>query len=176
VPQLRTHHKTIEVRPGQNTEVTESNIAASENPVQKRVATVHQAKRHTLQAPTALRKHGGRMISLPHRVEEHGDVLRSVFSVCIHYHDCVSRPVLLDVRKRNCNGSLMAQVTPQPEHRYTVDRFWLKREPALICGQRGTIVNVKKACAQGALFAQYYVDVAAQFHGRVPIFVHRHDD
>ncbi len=110
IPQLGIDDEAIEVRPRQNAEIPEANIAAGEHPVQKRVATIHEPERQTLKTAAALGKYGSRMPSVSHGLQKPRNVLWPVLAIRIHHDDCVALPILLEVSEPDSNRPLMTQV------------------------------------------------------------------
>src|ERR1022692_12519 len=162
VPQLGTHDQAVEVRPGQNAKVPKANVAAGEQSMQQRVATVHKPEGQALKPATALGKDRGWMPRIAHGLQEPGNVLGPVLPIGIHHHDRVALPVLLEVSKPDRQRPLMTQVAAQGQYRDMIDSCESERKFAWVARERTAVVNEEHAGAQRILPAEDHVDIATE--------------
>src|SRR5215472_10852605 len=90
IPHFGTQDKRIEVRPRQSTKVAESDVAAGKNSVQQRIAAVRKAEYYTFDSSASFREDRYLRCTVTHGGNQYRNVLGSVFSVGVHYHNRIS--------------------------------------------------------------------------------------
>jgi hypothetical protein len=110
IPKFRVSHDAVDVAPGEKTEISEPYRPASEHPMQDAVNTVEQPERKTLDPSTAFGEDRNRPVRGTKSFDQPGNILRSIFAIRVHNQGGIPWDILLNVRQRHGDRTLMAKV------------------------------------------------------------------